>query len=94
MRRAVIIMLIATLGGCSTVRNGLGAYKKAADKGVTIGDSGHPGGGTAPPNSLAENGETATARPSGPKAAKAAPLPGGLGGDKEHRAYTGDAPPR
>jgi uncharacterized protein YceK len=92
MRRVVIIVLVAALGGCAGVRHGLGAYQKAADKGVTIGDSGKPGG-TAPPNSAAENGDSGAVTHKG-KRAKAAALPGGLGGDKEHRAYTGDAPPR
>ncbi|QYE36538.1 MULTISPECIES: hypothetical protein [Sphingosinicellaceae] len=93
MRRAVIIVLVVALAGCTTVRKGLGAYQKEADKGVTLGDSGRPGG-TAPPNSAGENTDTST-KPAGgkDKKTKAAVLPGGLGGDKEHRAYTGDAPP-
>ena len=92
MRRAVIIVLVAALAGCSGLRHGLGAYQKAADKGVTIGDSGRPGG-TTPPNSVVENGDAATA-PTGKKSSKPKPLdlPAGLGGDKEHRAYTGDVP--
>ncbi len=94
MRRAVIIVLVVALAGCTSVRKGLGAYQKAADKGVTIGDSGRPGG-EAPPNSAGENSETSPTRAGGKggKKVKPAVLPGGLGGDKEHRAYTGDAPP-
>ena len=57
MRRAVIIVLVAALGGCAGIRHGLGMYQKAADKGVTIGGSGHPGGGTAPPNSVLAEGD-------------------------------------
>lgn len=92
MRRAVIILLVAALGGCSNLRHGFGAYQKAADNGVTIGDSGRPGG-TTPPNSVVENGD-AGAAPTRKKGKKVKPLdlPGGLGGDKAHRAYTGDAP--
>lgn len=93
MRRAVIIVLVVALAGCTSVRKGFGAYQKAADKGVTVGDSGRPGG-EAPPNTVAENADTSNA-PTKHKGKKPKPLdlPGGLGGDKEHRAYTGDAPP-
>jgi uncharacterized protein YceK len=92
MRRAVIIVLVVSLAGCTSVRKGLGAYQKAADKGVTIGDSGRPGG-ESPPNSAGENAETGTSTKHQGKKAKPLDLPGGLGGDKAHRAYTGDAPP-
>nr|WP_295661554.1 hypothetical protein [Polymorphobacter sp.] len=93
MRRAVIIVLVVALAGCTSVRKGLGAYQKAADKGVTIGDSGRPGG-EAPANTVAENADTTSGRGGGKgKKPKPLDLPGGLGGDKEHRAYTGDAPP-
>ncbi len=94
MRRAVIIMLFAALAGCTTVRKTLGTYKDSADKGVTVGDRGRRGG-TTPPNSVAENTDPGDA-PRRKKGKKAKPLdlPAGLGGDKEHRAYTGDAPPK
>lgn len=93
MRLAVIIVLVVSLAGCATVRKGLGAYQKEADKGVTIGDSGRPGG-TAPPNSAGENTDTSTTPAQGKsKKPKPLDLPGGLGGDTQHRAYTGDAPP-
>ncbi|TRW14546.1 hypothetical protein [Glacieibacterium frigidum] len=40
MRAPVLILLVA-LAGCSTVRQGLGEYQKAADKGfeVKVGDA-------------------------------------------------------
>lgn len=40
MRPALLILLVA-LAGCSTIRQGLGEYQKAADKGleVKVGDA-------------------------------------------------------
>ena len=38
MRPALTLLLLAaTLGGCATVRQGLGAFQRAADKGINIG---------------------------------------------------------
>lgn len=65
MRRAVIIVLIVTLGACS---HGRGDRKAAA------------------------NGDAAAPAEKKPGKDRSLDLPGGLGGDTAHRAYTGDAP--
>jgi len=65
MRRAVIILLVATLGACGHSR---------ADRTAAAGDTAAPVEKAGKDRSL--------------------DLPGGLGGDKAHRAYTGDAAPK
>ena len=35
--RLTLLLLVAVLGGCSTIRQGLGEYQKAADKGLQVG---------------------------------------------------------
>ncbi len=91
MRTLLVLSLVVAVAGCSSARQALGAYQNQADKGITIG-GGHPGEGFAPPGSA--SGET-TPAPAGSRTAEArAPkeaLPAGLGGDKQHPAYT-DAP--
>lgn len=92
MRAVMIIALVLATSGCAGIRQTLGLYQKTADKGVTIGGS-TAGGGTAPPGSAGSETTPAADRTASdaPKG-KGPVLPGGLGGDKEHRAYTGDAP--
>ena len=95
MRAVVIVALVLATSGCAGVRQTLGLYQKAADKGVTIG--GGPAEGNAPSGSAGSETTPAPAkdRTASAKSDKREPkqvLPGGLGGDKEHRAYTGDAP--
>ena len=95
MRTVVVMALILTVGGCAGIRQTLGLYQKTADKGVTIGGSGSPAEGTAPPGSAGSETTPAGDRAASAKSAAREPkqvLPPGLGGDKEHRAYTGDAP--
>ena len=58
--------------------------------GVTLG-GGTPGEGFNPPGSAGSEGAPAGKRQREAKAAKLN-LPTGLGGDKEHHAYTSDAP--
>ncbi|MBV8971390.1 MAG: hypothetical protein JO290_03765 [Sphingomonadaceae bacterium] len=91
LRAVLILGLVMVVAGCSSARQALGAYKREADKGITIG-GGRPGEGFAPPGSA--SGETTPApertRTADAKTPKEA-LPGGLGGDKQHPAYT-DAP--
>lgn len=73
------LLLLAALAGCSTIRQGLGEYQKAADKGLQVGSSAAaeplPG---APAAAEVDRGK--------------AVLPGGLGGDKANAAYT--SPPQ
>lgn len=93
MRAVVIIALALAASGCAGIRQTAGLYQKAADKGVTIG-GGNPAEGTAPPGSettpapAGKRGEAVASTKREPKQV----LPPGLGGDKEHRAYTGDVP--
>lgn len=47
MRNLLIVSLVIALGGCQTVRSGLGGYQKAADKGIGIKGSTLPIGDTA-----------------------------------------------
>ncbi len=92
MRALLVLSLVVAVGGCASTRQALGLYKRTADKGVTLG-GGNADGGVAPPGSAGS--ETTPATSSSRKAdAKAAKLnlPTGLGGDKEHRAYTSDVP--
>lgn len=92
MRAVLILSLVVTVGGCSSARQALGLYQKTADKGVTLG-GGKPQQGFAPPGSAASDAAPA---PAGSRTADVrAPrqnLPTGLGGDKEHRAYTTGTP--
>ena len=37
--RLTLLLLVAVLGGCSTIRQGLGEYQKAADKGLQVGSA-------------------------------------------------------
>ena len=89
---AGVLSLVVAIGGCASTRQALGLYKRTADKGVTIG-GGAPDQGVAPSGSA---GSETTLAPAGKRQreAKAAKLnlPTGLGGDKEHHAYTGDVP--
>ena len=89
---AGVLSLVVATGGCSSAREALGLYKRTADKGVTLG-GGKPGEGFAPPGS---SGSETTPAPEGSRTAEARTpkqtLPTGLGGDKEHHAYTSDAP--
>ena len=55
MRSALILMLVAALGGCATVRKSLGEYQKIADKG--IGFNTGPDAPT-PPQAAAAKGNT------------------------------------
>lgn len=90
MRALLVLTLVIAVGGCASTRQVLGLYKRTADKGVTLG--GKPDQGFAPPGSAgsettpADGDRTAAGKPSKQN------LPGGLGGDKEHHAYTSDAP--
>jgi hypothetical protein len=72
MRLPIALMLILAVGGCANVRKGLGSYQQAADKGVGL--------------------NTAAAAESAPAASKKdgkkPELPGGLGGDTAHPAYS------
>ncbi len=91
MRTLMVLGLVAAVAGCSSARQALGAYKNQADKGITIG-GGRPGEGFGPPGSA--SGETTPAPARDRSADARSPkevLPGGLGGDKQHPAYT-DAP--
>jgi len=92
MRALLVVALILAVGGCSSARQALGLYKRTADKGVTLG-GGRPDSGVAPPGSA---GSETAAAPTESRAAEARAtkpvLPAGLGGDKEHRAYTTDVP--
>ncbi len=47
MRIVPLLLIVAALGGCASVRKGLGEYQKAADKG--IGFNVAPDGPAAPP---------------------------------------------
>ena len=88
MRALLVLSLVVAVAGCASTRQALGLYKRTADKGVTLG--GTTDQGVAPPGSA---GSETTA--SGRKASAKAPkldLPTGLGGDKEHHAYTSDVP--
>lgn len=74
MRKIVpAMLLLALLGGCATIRKGLGDYQAAADKGINIG--GPPVDGTS--GSAPE-----------PAGKGRADLPSGLGGDKANAQYT------
>ncbi len=89
MRALLVLSLVVAVAGCASTRQALGLYKRTADKGVTLG-GGTTDQGVAPPGSA---GSETTA--SGRKASAKAPkldLPTGLGGDKEHHAYTSDVP--
>ena len=90
-RAVVVAALVVAIGGCTSIRQGLGLYQRTADKGVTLG--GKPQEGFAPPGS---SGSETTPAPPGTHTAEAKVakqnLPTGLAGDKEHRAYTTDAP--
>ncbi len=91
MRALIVVSLVVSVAGCSSARQALGFYKHQADKGVTLG-GGQPGEGSAPPGS---NGSETTAAPASSRTAARTPkqtLPTGLAGDKEHHAYTSDAP--
>jgi hypothetical protein len=78
--RKLLILALLPLTACATVRQGLGEFQRAADKGFEV-SVGEP----APT-------ETATTAP----AAKAAPVPTALVGDTANRRYTTDAavPPK
>ena len=67
------LLLIFALAGCSTVRQSLAEYQKAADKGIQVGSA-----AAAEPLP----GQSPDAEPGKPV------LPGGLGGDKANAAYT------
>jgi len=82
MRRTVMaVAMLAMLGGCQSVREGLGQYKRIADKGVEL-----RVGGQAP--DAADAGEPARGKRSDPVGS----LPGGLGGDPAHGAYSEPTP--
>ena len=66
------VALVVALGGCASVRKGLGEYQKAADKGVGLNT-----GAAAEAAPAAES-----------KKGKKPELPSGLGGDAAHPAYT------
>lgn len=89
MRALLVVALILAVGGCSSARQALGLYKRTADKGVTLG-GGTADQGVAPPGSAGSE-TTASGRKANAKAPKLN-LPTGLGGDKEHHAYTSDVP--
>ncbi len=76
MRNVALLLLIVALAGCASVRKGLGAYQKAADKGI---------GFNLPPDAPVGPGSTAAIAATAPN--KNA-LPSDLGGDKAHAAYT------
>ncbi len=77
MRTVLTLLALATLlGGCASTRRVLGQYQGIADKGVQLGNGGPPDAADAP-------------TPADPKHPN---LPGTLGGDAEHRAYT--TPPK
>ena len=78
--RKLLILAALPLAGCATVRQGLGEFQRAADKGFEV-SVGEP-----------TPAETAATAP----AAKAAPVPTALVGDTANRRYTtGDpAPPK
>ncbi len=73
-RILLAVVLTAALGGCASVRKGLGEYQKVADKGVNIG---------GPPTDAYQSTATGPAQKG-----KRPDLPGGLGGDKTHPDYT------
>ena len=85
MRRLMMATaMLAVLGGCHNVREGLGQYKRLADKGVEL-----RVGGQAPDAEAAANaGEPARGKRSDPIGS----LPGGLGGDPTHPAYSEPTP--
>ena len=72
MRIVAALLLLAALGGCASVRKGLGEYQKAADKGI---------GFNLPPDAPVGPGAVAAAPNKNA-------LPSDLGGDKAHAAYT------
>ena len=88
MRLLLVVLIATALAGCASVRRGLGEYQKAADRGVTIGGPPADGGGdTASTYVGGRSGDRAEAG-----GGKRGELPGGLGGDKVHPAYT--SPPQ
>ncbi len=92
MRAVLALSLIVAIGGCASTRQALGLYKRTADKGVTVGGGGGEQGYASPGSA----GSETTPAPPRTKTAKAKEpkqnLPTGLAGDKEHHAYTTDAP--
>lgn len=91
MRALLILSLVAAVGGCASARQTLGLYKRTADKGVTLG-GGKPEQGFAGPGSASSEAAPALTGGTADARGAKAELPAGLGGDKEHRAYTTDAP--
>ena len=90
MRVLLVLSLVVAVAGCASTRHALGLYKRTADKGVTLG-SGTTDQGVAPPGSAGSETSPASGRKGNAKAPKLN-LPTGLGGDKEHHAYTSDTP--
>ncbi len=77
--RIVMLVAVLALAGCSNVREALGAYQKAADKGIGV-ETGAQAEASA-----------ADEPPSAPGAARR-DLPASLGGDHENHVYA--TPPK
>ena len=72
MRLPIALMLVLAVAGCASVRKGLGSYQQVADKGVGLNTAAATENAPAPSK----------------KDSKKPELPGGLGGDTAHPAYS------